>query len=327
MKRLLSGIKPSGSLTLGNYIGAIKNFVAMQNEYESYIFVADMHAITMPQERENLRKNIKDIIAIYVACGLDYNKNTIFLQSENPYHTELSWMLECHTYLGELNRMTQYKDKANKGNTNLSAGLYTYPVLMASDIILYDADVVPVGEDQKQHVELTRNIVERFNNKYGETFKVPTPVITKVGARIKDLQEPTKKMSKSDTDKGTIFLLDNLDLIRKKIMSAVTDSDTQIIFDEVNKPGISNLITIYATLTSKSIKEIELQFVGSNYGTFKKEVAEVVVNEIERIQNKYHEIINSNLINEILDKGLAKTLPIAKAKCDLVKEKIGLTRN
>lgn len=327
MKKLLSGIKPSGSLTLGNYIGAIKNFVEMQKDYESYIFVADLHAITVPQPKEELKKNIKDILALYIASGLHMDHTTIFLQSENPYHTELSWMLECHTYLGELNRMTQFKDKTAKGESNLSAGLYTYPILMASDIILYDADVVPVGEDQKQHVELARNLVERFNNKYGETFKMPTPIITKVGARIKDLQDPTKKMSKSDTDKGTIYLLDDLDVIRKKIMSAVTDSDTQVRFDEVNKPGISNLMTIYSSLTGKSMPEIEELFKSSNYGIFKGAVADVVVKEIEMLQAKYKEVINSNMINEILDKGLEKTLPMAKAKCEEVKEKIGLSRN
>lgn len=327
MKRLLSGIKPSGSLTLGNYIGAIKNFVEMQKEYESYIFVADLHAITVPQPKEELKKNIRDILAIYIASGLEMQHTTIFLQSENPYHTELSWILECHTYLGELNRMTQFKDKMAKGESNLSSGLYTYPVLMTSDIILYDADVVPVGEDQKQHVELARNLVERFNNKYGDTFKMPTPIITKVGARIKDLQDPAKKMSKSESDKGTIYLLDDLNVVRKKIMSAVTDSDTQVRFDEVNKPGVSNLMTIYASLTGKTMSEITELFKDSNYGTFKTAVADVVVQELETLQTKYKEVIESNLINEILDKGLEKTIPIAKDKCDSVKEKIGLSRN
>lgn len=327
MKKLLSGIKPSGGLTLGNYIGAIKNFVKMQEEYESYVFVADMHAITIPQDRIELSKNIRDIIALYIACGLDPKKTTIFLQSENPYHTELSWILECHTYLGELNRMTQFKDKALKGSSTLSAGLYTYPVLMASDILLYDADVVPVGEDQKQHVELTRNLVERFNHKYGETFKMPTPVITKIGARIKDLQDPTKKMSKSDSNKGTILMLDSKEDIRKKIMAAITDSDSKIYYDEQKKPGISNLMTIYAILTNQSIKEVETEFKDSNYGYFKTKVADLVVTEIDSIQQKYNEIIQSNSIEEILNQGLAKTLPIAKAKCEEVKQKIGLTRN
>jgi tryptophanyl-tRNA synthetase len=266
MERLVSGIKPTGGLTLGSYIGAIKQFIELQNNYESYVFVADMHAITVPQIKDELQRNIKDMVAIYLACGLDPKHTTIYIQSENPYHAQLSWILGCHTYLGELNRMTQFKDKNQKdGGSNLSCGLFTYPVLMASDIVLYDADIVPVGEDQKQHVELTRNIAERFNNKYGYTFKVPKPIIPKEGARIKDLQNPTKKMSKSDDDhRGCILLLDEEDAIRKKIMSAVTDSDNKIYFDEENKPGISNLMTIYATLNNMTIKEVEQKFEDSN---------------------------------------------------------------
>ncbi|MDD4643802.1 MAG: tryptophan--tRNA ligase, partial [Bacilli bacterium] len=224
MKRLVSGLKPTGGLTLGSYIGAIRQFIELQKNYESYVFVADMHAITTPQDKEELRKNIKDMVAIYLACGLDPNHTTIYIQSENPYHAQLSWILECHTYLGELNRMTQFKDKSQKiGKNTISCGLYTYPVLMASDIIIYDADIVPVGEDQKQHVELTRDITERFNKKYGDVFKVPMSIIPKEGARIKDLQDPTKKMSKSDdVHRGCILILDEEDVIRKKIMGAVT---------------------------------------------------------------------------------------------------------
>jgi tryptophanyl-tRNA synthetase len=328
MERLVSGIKPTGGLTLGSYIGAIKQYIELQNNYESYIFVADMHAITVPQNREELKKNIKDIVAIYLACGLNPNTTTIYIQSENPYHTELSWILECNTYLGELNRMTQFKDKNQKsGSQNLSCGLFTYPVLMASDILLYDADIVPVGEDQKQHVELTRNIAERFNNKYGDTFKIPKPVIPASGARIKDLQDPTKKMSKSDEDtRGCILLLDEEDVIRKKIMSAVTDSDNKIYFDEENKPGISNLMTIYASLCNMSMKDVENKFKDSNYGMFKKEIANVVINTLKPIQEKYKEIINSSLVDEVLDKGVKKVSKMASEKCIQVKEKVGLGR-
>jgi tryptophanyl-tRNA synthetase len=328
MERLVSGIKPTGGLTLGSYIGAIKQYIELQNSYESYIFVADMHAITVPQEREELRKNIKDIVAIYLACGLNPSTTTIYIQSENPYHTELSWILECHTYLGELNRMTQFKDKNQKmGGQNLSCGLFTYPVLMASDILLYDADIVPVGEDQKQHVELTRNIAERFNNKYGATFKIPTPVIPASGARIKDLQDPTKKMSKSDGDsRGCILLLDEEEVIRKKIMSAVTDSDNKIYFDEENKLGISNLMTIYSSLCNMSMKDVENKFKDSNYGMFKKEIANAVVNTLKPIQEKYKEIINSSLVDDVLDRGIKEVTKIASEKCAEVKVKVGLGR-
>lgn len=328
MQRLVSGIKPTGGLTLGSYIGAIKQFIELQKNYESYVFVADMHAITIPQNKDELRKNIKDMVAIYLACGLDHNQTTIYVQSENPYHAQLSWILECHTYLGELNRMTQFKDKNQKdGSTNLTCGLYTYPVLMAADILLYDADIVPVGEDQKQHVELCRNIAERFNHKYGDTFKVPQPIVPKEGARIKDLQDPTKKMSKSDEDhRGCILLLDEEEIIRKKIMSAVTDSDNAILFDEQNKPGISNLITIYATLSNLNIEEVQEKFKDSNYGTFKREVADVVVNTLKPIQDRYKEIVNSNLIDEVLDKGVERVTALAKAKCEEVQEKVGLGR-
>lgn len=328
MERLVSGIKPTGGLTLGSYIGAIKQFVELHKSYESYIFVADMHAITTPQEKKELRNNIRDMVAIYLACGLEPDNATIYIQSENPYHAQLSWILECNTYLGELNRMTQFKDKNRKeGSKSLSCGLYTYPVLMASDIILYDADVVPVGEDQKQHVELTRNIVERFNNKYGSTFKMPRPIIPEAGARIKDLQNPKMKMSKSDSDsRGCILLLDEENVIRKKIMSAVTDSDNKIIFDEENKPGISNLMMIYASLKDIKLDEVERKFVNSNYGEFKKAVADAVINTLKPIQEKYKEIINSSLIDEILNKGIEKVIPLAKDKCLEVQEKIGLGR-
>ena len=282
--------------------------------------------ITVPQESEELKKNIRSLIAIYLACGILPEKNTIYIQSENEYHANISWILECNTYFGELSRMTQFKDKSLK-NVNFSSGLLTYPVLMASDILAYDADYVPVGGDQKQHVELARNIAERFNKKYGETFKLPEPVMTKIGTKIMDLQDPTKKMSKSsENKKGVILMLDDIEITRKKIMSATTDSEMSIKFDPENKPGISNLINIYSALTSKTHEEIESYFDGKNYGEFKREVADVVCNKIKEIQDKYNEIINSEQLDRILDEGREKTRKIAKAKLDLMKEKVGLIR-
>ncbi len=323
-KRILTGLQPTGVITLGNYIGAIKQMVERQDEYESFIFVADMHAITIPQE--NLKENTRSLIALYLACGLDPKKNTIFLQSDNVYHANLSWLLECNTYFGELSRMIQFKEKSKK-NANFSVGLFTYPVLMASDILLYDTDLVPVGIDQKQHVELTRDIAIRFNKKYGNTFKVPDVLISKSGTKIMDLTDPLKKMSKSsENEKGVIKLLDDITVVRKKIMSATTDSEMSIKYDPENKPGISNLINIYSSITGKSISEIENEFIGSNYGTFKTKVADVVCELISNIQKKYNEYINSPIIDEILDEGRNKTIEIAKQKYEEVKEVIGLHR-
>ena len=326
MKKILTGLQPTGEITIGNYIGAIKQMVKLQEEYDSYIFVADMHSITIPQDPKKLRENIKKLLAIYLACGIDPNKNTIFIQSENEYHANVSWLLECTTYFGELSRMTQFKDKSTK-NQNFTAGLFTYPVLMAADILIYDIDYVPVGIDQKQHVELARDIAERFNKKYGNTFKVPEPYINDVGTKIMDLQDPIHKMSKSsENPKGIIKLLDEPNIIRKKIMSAVTDSESIVKFDPNNKPGISNLINIYSSLTNKSIKEIEKEFATSNYGEFKKAVADVTVDEITKIQTKYKEIIESDELNEILDNGINKTRKIAEKKYKEMKNKIGLGR-
>lgn len=328
MKKLVSGIKPTGMPTLGSYIGAIKQFVELQKEYESYLFVADLHAITVPQDKAEMRKQIKNIVALYLAFGIDPNMTTIFLQSENLYHANLGWILECNSYMGELSRMTQYKDKNIKqGNEAVTAGLFAYPVLMAGDIIMYDADVVPVGDDQKQHVELTRDLVDRFNNKYGMTFVKPEPLLSKEGARIMDLQNPLNKMSKSDEDnKGVILILDDEQTITKKVMSATTDSDNKIIFDKTNKPGISNLIEIYSSLNNISIKEVENKFIDSNYGNFKTEVAKSIINLLIPIQNKYTEIMNSTLVDEVLDKGRIKTNEIAKIKYEEVRNKVGLGR-
>lgn len=326
MKRILTGLQPTGVITLGNYIGAIKQMTKLQEKYDSIIFIADMHAITVPQDREELPNKIKSLVALYLACGIDPNKNTIFIQSDNIYHANVSWLLECNTYYGELSRMTQFKDKSMK-NQNFTSGLLTYPVLMASDILIYDTDYVPVGIDQKQHVELARDIAIRFNKKYGETFKIPEPLINNIGTKIMDLQDPTKKMSKSsENQKGVIRLLDDEKTIRKKIMSATTDSDMQVIFDKDNKPGISNLINIYASLSNLTIKEVEQKFTGYNYGNFKKEVADLVVIELTNIQERYNKIINSKELDEILDKGKEKTTKIAKVKYELLKNKIGLGR-
>jgi len=325
-KRMLTGLQPTGLITLGNYIGAIKQMVEYQEKYDSFIFIADMHAITMPIEPEKLKENIRSLVAIYIACGIDPNKNKIFIQSENEYHANLSWMLECNTYFGELSRMTQFKDKSKK-NANFSCGLFTYPVLMAADILAYDTDIVPVGIDQKQHVEIARDIAERFNKKYGETFILPEPLISEQATKIMDLQEPNKKMSKSsENQKGVIRLLDEPEVIRKKIMSATTDSLAQVKFDKENQPGISNLINIYSAVTGLSIKDIETQFEGSQYGQFKKEVADKVIERLSEIQKRYYELINSSELDEILDKGRDAAREIAKVKYEDVKKKIGLVR-
>ena len=327
MKRMLSGIKPTGQLTLGNYIGALKNFVKYQDDYEVVFFIANLHCITVYQDPKELRKNLKDAVALYLACGLDPNKAIIFLQTDVKEHAELGYILSCYTYLGELNRMTQFKDKQAKGEQNLSAGLYVYPCLMASDILLYNPDYVPVGDDQKQHVELTRDIAIRFNNKYSETFNIPEPLISKVGARIMSLQDPTRKMSKSehdDGDKGCIYLLDDLNVARKKIMSAVTDSVNKVNLDKENQPGIYNLIEIASSLSGKEMTEIANEFEDKGYGELKKYVADVVCQELEKIQKRYKEIIASGEIEKILEDGAKKASAIAYKTLAKVERKIGL---
>lgn len=326
MKKVLTGLQPTGVITLGNYIGAIKQMQEYQENYESYIFIADLHSITVPQDPEELKNNIRSLVALYIACGIDPEKNTIYIQSENEFIPCVSWLLECNSYYGELSRMTQFKDKSLK-HANFTSGLLTYPILMTADILGVDADYVPVGGDQKQHVELARDIAIRFNKKYGDTFVVPEPLIKKIGTKIMDLQNPTIKMSKSsENQKGVIRLLDDLAVTRKKIMSATTDSEMSVKFDVENKPGISNLINIYASLTGKEIPEIEAEFEGCNYGTFKTKVADVVVVELEKIQNKYNEVINSKYLDDILDAGTEKMKEIFKTKYEDMKKKIGLSR-
>ena len=332
MKTIVSGIQPSGKMTLGNYLGAIKNFVDLQNsteEQDFLVFVADLHAITVPQDPKELRANIRSLVAVYLASGLDPEKVTLFIQSEVFQHAELGYLLQTITYIGELERMTQYKDKMVKQVQGVSSALLTYPVLMAGDILLYNADFVPVGEDQKQHLELTRNLAQRFNSRFSETFKIPEPLIQKNGsAKIMSLQDPTKKMSKSDPiDKACIFLLDEPNVIRKKIASAVTDSDGTIKFDPVNKPGISNLLTIFSCATGESIEELVKKYQGSGYGDFKKAVGEAVVAMLEPIQTRYKELINSDEIDKVLDAGREKASYLANKTLRKVKKKMGIGRN
>ena len=325
-KRMLSGIKPTGKLTLGNYIGAIKQFITYQDDYEMFIFIADLHSLTLPIDPKELRKNTEDMIAIYLACGLDPNKVVLFKQSDVCEHAELGYVMACNSNMGELSRMTQYKDKSAKLGTNESipTGIYIYPTLMAADILLYDADFVPVGIDQKQHVELTRDLAIRFNSRYGETFKVPAPVIAKTGAKIASLSNPEKKMSKSEGDKGTIYLLDDLNVSKKKIMSAVTDSDNTICYDLENKPGISNLLTIMSCLSNRTIDNIINEYNGKGYGEFKKAVAEVVIKELETLQTKVNEIKSSGIIDQVLEDGANKAKYLARKKLNKVYRKIGI---
>ena len=326
MKKILTGLKPTGELTLGNYIGAIKQMKQLQDNYESYLFVADLHALTVPQDPKELKRRIKDFLALYIACGIDPKKNMIYLQSENEFIPAISWLLECTTYHGEATRMIQFKEKS-KQHKNFSVGLLTYPILMAADILYADIDLVPVGIDQKQHVELARDIAIRFNKMYGDIFVVPEPLISETGTKIKDLKNPTKKMSKSEENpNGVILLLDDEKKIRKKIMGATTDSDMSVHFDEENKPGISNLMNIYSALTDCSIEDIEKEFEGANYGTFKKKVADVVVDVLTKIQARYQELLTSDELDQILNEGITKSRELAKKKYQEMAKLMGLER-
>ena len=326
MKTIFSGIQPSGTLTLGNYIGALKQFVEVQNEYNCYFCIVDQHAITVPQDRLQLRKNIKSLAALYIAAGIDPEKATIFIQSEVPAHAQAGWMMQCISYIGELERMTQFKDKS-AGKDAVSAGLLTYPPLMVADILLYDTDIVPVGDDQKQHLELTRDLAERFNKKYNDIFKIPEVRIPKVGARVMSLQDPTRKMSKSDANsKGFISLLDEPKVIEKKIKSAVTDSEGIVKFDVTNKPGISNLLSMYSILGGLSIEEIEQKYEGKGYGDFKSDLADVVVNALKPLQDRYYELIDSAELDEILDQGAEKANRTANKMLRKMENAMGLGR-
>ena len=325
MTRILSGIKPTGHLTLGNYIGALKHFKDFQESGEVFIFIADLHALTLPIDPQFLRDNTRDLAAFYLASGLDPQKATIFTQSSVPEHAELNAILQNYLYMGELSRMTQFKEKSqHMKDSAIGLGLFAYPVLMAADIVLYDADIVPVGEDQIQHVEITRDLVNRINKRYGEkTLVLPNYKINKVGARIMSLSDPTVKMSKSDP-KGDIFLLDPMNVVRKKIMSAVTDLGNEVKYDKENKPGISNLLTIYASIKEITIEEAEAHFVGYRYGDFKKEVADAVIEELEPFQNRYKEIIESKSYIPVLQEGAKRAKEIASKTLKRVQNAVGL---
>ncbi|GGD18093.1 tryptophan--tRNA ligase [Pontibacillus salipaludis] len=328
MKTIFSGIQPSGTLTIGNYLGALKHFPALQEENNAYFCIVDEHAITVPQDRLKLRENIRSLAAIYIAVGIDPEKSTLFIQSEVPAHTQLGWMLQCVAYIGELERMTQFKDKSQKASREgVSAGLLTYPPLMASDILLYGTDIVPVGEDQKQHLELTRNLAQRFNNKYNDIFTVPEVSISEVGARIMSLQDPTKKMSKSDENtKGFISMLDTEKQMEKKIKSAVTDSEGIVKYDKENKPGISNLLTIYSSFSGESIEALEAKYDGKGYGDFKQGCANAVIEGMRPIQARYYELIESDELDEILDHGADKANYEASKMIRKAKKAMGLGR-
>ena len=326
MKTIFSGIQPSGTITLGNYIGAMKQFVELQHDYNCHFCIVDQHAITTPQDRLALRKNIRSLAALYVAVGIDPAKSTLFIQSEVPAHTEAGWMLQCVAYIGELERITQFKDKS-AGKEAVSAGLLTYPPLMAADILLYNTDLVPVGEDQKQHLELTRDLAERFNKKYNDIFTIPEVRIPKVGARVMSLQDPTKKMSKSDPNqKAFITLLDDAKTIEKKIKSAVTDSEGIVRYDKENKPGISNLLSIYSILANKSIEDIEAMYEGKGYGDFKADTAKVVAEALAPIQERYYELVDSSELDDILDQGADKANATANKMLRKMRNAMGIGR-
>ncbi|WP_368503785.1 tryptophan--tRNA ligase [Alkalihalophilus sp. As8PL] len=326
MKTVFSGIQPSGTLTLGNYLGAMKHFVEMQNEANCYFCIVDQHAITVPQDRLKLRENIRSLAALYLAVGIDHHKATLFIQSEVPAHAQLGWMMQCVAYIGELERMTQFKDKSD-GKEAVSASLLTYPPLMAADILLYKTDIVPVGEDQKQHLELTRDLAERFNKKFNDIFTVPEVRIPKVGARIMSLNDPTKKMSKSNPNpKSYISMLDAPNTITKKIKSAVTDTDGEIRFNREEKPAVSNLLSIYSLCSGKSIEELEEAYKGKGYGEFKQDLADVVVRTLEPIQQRYNELIESEELDRILDEGAEKANLAASKMVEKAERAMGLGR-
>jgi len=327
-KIILSGVKPTGTPTLGNYIGAMRNFGKLQEQHKNDLFVffvADLHALTTPQNPKELKKNINDVAALYLACGLKEENLLLFIQSEVVEHVQLSLILEGMTYMGELERMTQYKDKKQKQVEGVSSALFTYPVLMAADILLYDADFVPVGEDQAQHLEITRDLANRFNNRFGETFTAPEGLVVKTGARIKDLQNPLIKMDKSAPNpKGCIYLLEPISSVKKKIISAVTDNLGEVKYNVKKQPGIANLMTIYSSLTNLSFKEIEKKYAGKGYGEFKKDLAEIVAKEIEGVQKRYNELINSEYLKNLLEKGKIEASKIASKKINKVYKKVGL---
>jgi tryptophanyl-tRNA synthetase len=326
-KRVFSGIQPSGYLHIGNYLGAIKNWVAEQHKYHNVFCIVDLHALTVPQDPQELYQKTREVTLLYLACGLDLTHCAIFVQSHIPAHSELTWLLNCVTPLGWLERMTQYKDKKTK-QESIGLGLLDYPVLMAADIILYDTHYVPVGEDQKQHVELTRDIAQRFNNLYGETFVLPEVLIPKAGARIMGLDDPTTKMSKSSANQGHVLnLLDPPNLLRKSIMRATTDSLNRIAFDQENQPGVTNLLTIYQAISNKSEAEILAEFAGKGYGNLKNQVAEVVIATLEPIQARYYDMAKDPAyIEQVLKEGADRVRPIAEHRLRVAQERLGLRK-
>ncbi|MEZ0117021.1 UNVERIFIED_ORG: tryptophanyl-tRNA synthetase [Heyndrickxia coagulans] len=326
MRTIFSAIQPSGTIHIGNYLGSMKQFVELQNSFNCYFCIADEHAITVPQDRLELRKNIRSLAAFYLAVGIDPNKATLFIQSEVPAHAQAAWMLQCVAYVGELERMTQFKDKS-AGKESVSAGLLTYPPLMAADILLYSTDLVPVGEDQKQHLELTRDLAERFNKRYLEIFTLPDIKLSNSGARIMSLQDPTKKMSKSDPNKKAfISLLDDPKLVDKKIKSAVTDSEGVVKYDKERKPGISNLLDIYSNFSSLTIEELERKYDGVGYGAFKADLVDVVNEGLAPIQKRYYELIESEELDRILDEGAEKANIVAGNMLRKMENAMGLGR-
>jgi tryptophanyl-tRNA synthetase len=322
-KRIFSGAQPTGNVHIGNYLGALRNWVALQHEYESFFCIVDLHAITLPQDPRTLAEKTREVARIYVAVGIDPEVSTIFIQSDVSEHAELAWVLNCVSRMSELERMTQFKDKARKQRENVSVGLFDYPVLMASDILLYHTDLVPVGEDQKQHLELTRDLAIRFNRDYGQTFRVPDPFIPKVGARIMSLSDPARKMSKSDDDpNGVVLLLDDADTVSRKFKRAVTDSGSEIRFDE-SRPAISNLLTIYQLMTGQTPEEIESHFSGKGYAQLKGDLADVTIEFLRPVQQRIREIDDAEL-NRILAHGSEKARSIAGPTFRDVKTKVGL---
>lgn len=326
-KIILSGIQPSGIITIGNYLGSLSNWVKLQDEYNNYFCIVDLHSITVPQDPTELRKKTLLLLAQYLAAGIDPEKSTIFIQSHVPQHAELSWILSTISYMGELGRMTQYKEKSSKGGENLNSSLFMYPVLMAADILLYNSNLVPVGEDQKQHLELTRDVAQRFNGRFGETFNIPEPYIPKVGARIMDLQEPSKKMSKSSENPNSfISMVDDDKTILKKIKKSVTDSVGVVAYND-EQLGIKNLIEIYATLTGKSTEQIVSDYEGKGYGQFKTDVAEAVIMGIGPVRDKAFDLLkNEDYLEKIYKKGAEKAKAAAQKMLDDVYEKIGFVK-
>ncbi|MDO4315733.1 MAG: tryptophan--tRNA ligase [Oscillospiraceae bacterium] len=322
-KRIFSGIQPSGELTLGSYMGAIKNWVALQDEYECVYCIVDMHAITVRQNPADLRRRALEQLAQYIACGLDPQKCILFIQSHAPQHAELSWILGCYTQFGELSRMTQFKQKSQQHADNITAGLFTYPVLMAADILLYQADLVPVGEDQRQHVELTRDIAQRFNGVYGETFVLPEAFIPKMGARVMSLGNPENKMSKSDPE-GCVFIMDQPEVIQRKFKRAVTDSEMAVKFDKENKPGVSNLLTIYCAATGKTLEEAEAEFAGQGYGVFKPAVGEAVIELMRPIREEAQRLMGDKAyLESVYRDGAQRAQRMAQKTLSKVQRKVG----